>query len=73
MAIAIPAQRDRPLLVFSVNMEDAPSSLFAGMRDRGLTHFSWNFYLEFWFRQFSMIFDERAQRDALRETSISML
>jgi hypothetical protein len=47
-------------------MEDAPSSLFAGMRDRGLTHFSRNFYLEFWFRQFLMIFDERAQRDALR-------
>jgi len=39
-------------------MEDAPSSLFAGMRDRGLTHFSWNFYLEFWFRRFLMIFDE---------------
>jgi hypothetical protein len=42
-------------------MEDAPSSLFAGMRDRGLTHFSWNFYLEFWFHQFLVIFDVRAQ------------
>jgi hypothetical protein len=61
MAIAVPTEWDRPLLVFGVNMEDAPSSFFAGMRDRGLTHFSWNFYLEFWFHQFLMILDERAQ------------